>query len=41
MRSALRVAADLRVAANWIEQDHGGVAVEPTDNPIPPTNPVR
>jgi hypothetical protein len=32
----LRVAADLRAAADWIEEDYG--APEPaTDNPIPPT----
>jgi hypothetical protein len=31
----LRVAADLRAAAEWIEEDYG--APEPsTDNPIPP-----
>jgi hypothetical protein len=31
----LRVAADLRAAAEWIEEDYG--AEPSSDNPIPPT----
>jgi hypothetical protein len=31
----LRVAADLRAAARWIEEDYG--AEPATDNPVPPT----
>jgi hypothetical protein len=31
----LRVAADLRAAAQWIEEDYG--AEPSSDNPIPPT----
>lgn len=30
----LRVAADLRMAASWIEEDFGGPSTD--DNPIPP-----